>query len=157
MQGEKEIKWTHEWAHYDAAAIAVAAALAKSGDTDRIAVAKQAFAVADALAREAQYRPPVRVYASPMAWIRELHDAAEAMGQPLSNELSFLWRMAANGMPIAGTFWEMIETIRELPGAMVAELGNCHPDGVESMRLSVIRALEDQANRAILFQVVSDR
>lgn len=143
MQSEKAIQWTHEWAHYDVAVIEVAAALTESGNTNEVAVAKQAFAIADALAREAHYRTPVRVYSSPLAWIREQHDAAEVAKKPLSSELSFLWRMASQGMQIDGTFWEMIKRIRDMPDATVAELGKLNGiSEVDGLRSAIVHALE---------------
>lgn len=142
MTDKKKMEWTHDWAGYDEAVIAVAAALARSGEDDGAKIAKRAFDVADALAKESLYRRQVRLYDSPLAWIRDQHTLDTNTKRSFPHEVAFLWSMASRGMQLPYTFRKLIDEIREMPDETVASLGHCTHDEAESTRSAVIRLLE---------------
>lgn len=138
MYDKSKIEWTRDWPRYEDAVIAIAAALAGGGEVNDVVVTKRAFDLADSLARGAMHREPTRLYVFPMAWIREEHDS----GKPLSDELLFLWRMAASGMTIPETFGGLVQLIRDMPKAEVSKLASS--DNPEALRLAVIQAIQEQ-------------
>jgi hypothetical protein len=134
---------TSDWQHYDEAAITIAAAMVHVSDLD--AVAKHAYNVADALAKEALRRrlaDPNKLYTLPIEWIRGECSPEKLRGQQPNQEMlgkQFLWRFLHEGHRTAETYQETIQAIEALRSDEAATLA----------KSSVVAVVQQQRQMAI--------
>lgn len=129
---------TTEWEHYDAAAIAIAAALAQARRPDfhdgHVAVARAAYDIADEMARESHRRrkllPSDTLYDNPVMWVQSICDSED---HPQKNEVSmrFMMRMLEEGYPLGPTFQDAVASVEALTPENVSRFsGAALPDGL---------------------------